>query len=486
MSYPDHISGLSTDFYELTMAQGYFLADANIPAVFDMFFRSQPFDGGFSVFCGLQPLLEILQNLRFTEGDIEYLDSTGLFAPPFLEYLKGFRFRGEVYAVKEGTIVFPNEPLLRVHAPIIEGQLIETLVLNIINFQTLIATKTARIYEASAGGTILEFGFRRAQGLDGAFSATRASFVGGAAATSNTHAGRVLGIPAKGTMAHSWVMAFDSELESFETYAKHYPDDTILLIDTYDTLGSGIENAVTVGKRLMKEGRPFGVRLDSGDLSYLSVEVRKRLDRAGLEKAKIAASNELNEEVIRQLMIDGSPIDIWGVGTHMVTGGNDASLTGVYKLASKHAGGRDVPVLKVSNNPEKTTNPGIKQVHRFFDKNGFPIADMLAFPGEQLDEGKKVELYHPSIGLGHKELSDYETVMPMLEKRMENGKICEKEPSLTEIRDHTVNNLEHLDRSYKRLVNPHRYKVSLSYKLMREKKRLMGVLQYNEQNENKQ
>lgn len=474
MSYSDHISGLSTDFYELTMAQGYFLADANMPAVFDMFFRSQPFGGGFSVFCGLHPLLEILQSLRFSKQDIEYLESTGLFVPEFLDYLKDFRFRGDVYGMSEGSIVFPNEPLLRVHAPIIEGQLIETLVLNIINFQTLIATKTARIYEASDGGTILEFGFRRAQGLDGAFSATRAAYAGGAAATSNTHAGRVLGIPAKGTMAHSWVMAFDSELESFETYAAHYPDDTILLIDTYDTLGSGIENAVKVGKRLMKGGKPFGVRLDSGDLSYLSKEVRKRLDRAGLEQAKIAASNELNEEIIRQLKIDGSPIDIWGVGTHMVTGGNDASLTGVYKLASKNLDGEDIPVLKISNNPEKTTNPGIKQVHRFFNKDGFPMADMLTFSNESIETGRPAVLYHPSVGFGYKELSDYNTVTQMLEKRMDHGKVCGEVPSLSEIRKQTIDNLEHLDRSYKRLVNPHRYKVSLSYRLMSEKKRLMG------------
>ncbi len=474
MSYSDHISGLSTDFYELTMAQGYFLADANMPAVFDMFFRSQPFGGGFSVFCGLHPLLEILQSLRFSKQDIEYLESTGLFVPEFLDYLKDFRFRGDVYGMSEGSIVFPNEPLLRVHAPIIEGQLIETLVLNIINFQTLIATKTARIYEASDGGTILEFGFRRAQGLDGAFSATRAAYAGGAAATSNTHAGRVLGIPAKGTMAHSWVMAFDSELESFETYAAHYPDDTILLIDTYDTLGSGIENAVKVGKRLMKGGKPFGVRLDSGDLSYLSKEVRKRLDRAGLEQAKIAASNELNEEIIRQLKIDGSPIDIWGVGTHMVTGGNDASLSGVYQLASKNLDGEDIPVLKISNNPEKTTNPGIKQVHRFFNKDGFPMADMLTFSNERIEIGRPAVLYHPSVGFGYKELADYDIVIPMLEKRMDHGKICGKVPSLSEIRKQTLHNLEHLDRSYKRLVNPHRYKVSLSYRLMSEKKRLMG------------
>lgn len=326
---------LFTDLYELTMAQGYHRNAMNRRVVFDMFFRRNPFSGGFSLCAGLEPLLEALETFTFSGEDLAYLESQRVFGPSFLEYLETFRFSGDVCSVPEGTVVFPNAPIVRVDANLIEAQLIEGLLLNIVNFQTLIATKTARIFLASNRGKILEFGLRRAQGPDGALSATRAAFIGGAAATSNTIAGKRLGVPVSGTMAHSWVMAFDSEREAFEKYAELYPDQAILLVDTYDTLRSGIQNAVTVGKKLAARGKTIGVRLDSGDIQYLSHAIRRHLDENGLADATIAVSNELNEEIIHQLVTDGCPVDFWGVGTQLVTGGSDSALTGVYKLAAK-------------------------------------------------------------------------------------------------------------------------------------------------------
>jgi nicotinate phosphoribosyltransferase len=344
-SLPAGNLALLTDFYELTMMQGYFLNHYDPDTVFEMFFRKAPFDGGFTVFAGLQPLLEAVQELAFTPADRAFLQAEG-FGKEFLDYLSSFRFSGDIYAMPEGTVVFPGEPLLRVHAPLIQAQLLESLVLNILNFQTLVATKAARIWLASGEGTVLEFGLRRAQGVDGALAASRAAFIGGAAATSNALAGRLFGIPVRGTMAHSWIMAFPSELEAFRKYAEVYPDGCILLIDTYDTLKSGLENAVLVGKSLKESGHShFGVRLDSGDLEYLSKRVRKRLDEEGLEEAVIAASNELDEEIIQQLIAQEAPIDVWGVGTHLVTAKGDPALTGVYKLAARRVDGDYQPSL---------------------------------------------------------------------------------------------------------------------------------------------
>ncbi|TFH05203.1 MAG: nicotinate phosphoribosyltransferase, partial [Spirochaetales bacterium] len=373
-----HVSALFTDLYELTMIQGYYEYDNNPEVVFDMFFRRQPFGGGFSIFAGLDDLLDQLEDLRFQADEIDYLRSLGIFKESFLEYLETFRFTGNIYAMAEGSVVFPGEPLIRVHGSLIEAQLIEGLLLNTINFQTLIATKSARVYVASNEGKVMEFGLRRAQGGDGAMSASRAAYIGGASATSNTLAGKRYGIPVRGTMAHSWIMAFSSEKESFEKYADLYPDTTVLLIDTYSTLTTGLEAAIEVGQRLKAKGKQIGVRLDSGDLEYLSKQVRHRLDEAGLTDATITASNELNEQIIHQLITNGSPIDSWGVGTSMVTGGDAASLTGVYKLASKTENGTAVATVKVSNQPAKTTNPGTKQVYRFRDANGTPLADLVA------------------------------------------------------------------------------------------------------------
>ncbi|MEW5814617.1 MAG: nicotinate phosphoribosyltransferase [Spirochaetota bacterium] len=470
-------SALFTDLYELTMMQGYLLEEKNGEAVFDMFFRSQPFQGGFSVFAGLDPLLDRIEQIQFDTEDIEYLDSLGIFKTKFLDYLKTFRFQGEVWAMKEGSIVFPNEPIIRVHGTFIETQLLESILLNIVNFQTLIATKAARVYIASNEGTVLEFGLRRAHGIDGALSATRAAFIGGAAATSNTLAGKLYDIPVKGTMAHSWIMAFANEEEAFRKYAEIYPENVILLIDTYDTLATGINNAIKVGRMLQGQGKPFGVRLDSGDLQYLSTEVRKKLDEAGLTGAKITVSNELNEEIIHQLVTEQSPIDIWGVGTHLVTGGSQASLTGVYKLAAKNENGTLVPVIKISNNPEKTTNPGVKQVYRFINHGGSPIADLIALENEEIQIGGAYTFYHPSVDVSKFTLSEYTDARPLLEKQMEGGRRKNAPLSLRAIRDHTLHGLSALNRTYKRIINPHIYKVSISKRLKEMKTGL--IRQYN-------
>ena len=331
-------SALFSDLYELTMAQGYFKRQNNRPCVFDMFFRRNPFRGGYAVLAGLEPLLEAIQAFHFDDSDIAYLATLHLFDDDFLNYLKDFRFSGSVWAMDEGSLIFPSEPILRIEAPIIEALLLEGLILNTINFQSLIATKTARIWLASGKSSIMEFGLRRAQGADGAMSATRAAIIGGAAGTSNTLGGKLYGVPVMGTMAHAWVMSFPTEEEAFEQYASIYPDKSVFLIDTYNTLGSGIEAAIKVGKKLQAQGKNFGVRLDSGDMQYLSTEVRKRLDAAGLPEAKISISNELTEEIIESLILNKAPIDSWGVGTHMVTGGQESSFTGVYKLAARQSG----------------------------------------------------------------------------------------------------------------------------------------------------
>ncbi len=466
---------LLTDFYELTMMQGYCQNRYNPDTVFEMFFRRAPFDGGFTVFAGLQPLLEAIAGLAFTAEDRGYLEAQGLFRPEFLDYLSALRFTGDIYAMPEGSVVFPGEPLLRVHAPLIQAQLLESLVLNILNFQTLVATKAARIWLASNEGTVLEFGLRRAQGVNGALAASRAAYIGGASATSNTLAGRMFGIPVRGTMAHSWVMAFPDELEAFQKYSEVYPDSCTLLIDTYDTLKSGLENAVVVGKALKAAGHShFGVRLDSGDLEYLSKQVRQRLDAEGLQQAAIAASNELDEQIIQQLLAQGAPIDTWGVGTHLVTAKGDSALTGVYKLAARRVDGRFQPAIKVSNNPEKISDPGIKQVYRFYNGSGSPIADLLTTEGEQVQAGSDYRFYHPRYPYKYMDVSGVKRVEALLEPVMRGGKIVTTFPDLQALQVRARANLRSLDATYRRILNPHVYKVSLSEKLKNLKYRLIA------------
>jgi nicotinate phosphoribosyltransferase len=458
-------SGLFTDFYELTMMQGYMLQETNEEVVFDMFFRKQPFAGGYSIFTGLGDLLETLESLSFSDSDIEYLKSLKIFRKDFLDYLKDFKFSGSVFSMDEGSVVFPNEPILRIHSTLMEAQLIESLILNTINFQTLIATKASRVSHATDKGMLLEFGLRRAQGFDGALSASRAAFIGGANATSNTLAGKKYGIPVKGSMAHSWIMAFDSELLAFRKFTELYPDSTILLIDTFDTLGSGIENAIIVGLEQKKKGKSISVRLDSGDLFYLSREIRKRLDNVGLEDVKIVVSNDLNEEIIHQLITDGAKIDIWGVGTHLVTGGTDSAFGGVYKLAAKEINRKYIPTIKVSNNAVKTTNPGIKQVYRFYNKDGGAMADLVALEEEAIPSTRPYTFYHPMYFHDKFTLSEFGKVKAMLSLKMQKGKKIKDSAKITDLQNNVKENLKCFDTSYKRIINPHIYKVSLSEKL---------------------
>ena len=460
-------SALFSDLYELTMAQGYFKRQNNRPCVFDMFFRRNPFRGGYAVLAGLEPLLEAIQAFHFDDSDIAYLATLHLFDDDFLSYLKDFRFSGSVWAMDEGSLIFPSEPVLRIEAPIIEALLLEGLILNTINFQSLIATKAARVWLASKCAPIMEFGLRRAQGPDGAVSATRAAFIGGAAGTSNTLAGKIYGIPVMGTMAHSWIMSFPNELEAFRAYAKIYPANSVFLIDTYDTLKSGLKNAIIAGKELTEKGYNFGVRLDSGDISYLSREVRKELDKAGLTKATISVSNELDEEIISALVASGAPINSWGVGTHMVTGGKESSFTGVYKLCARHDRKSDaiVPAMKFSDNPAKTTNPAVKNVFRLYDENGMAAADILALESENIIENTEYKYFHPMVDYRQFAFKAAK-VEPLLKKRIENGKrIADRKSDAEQLklsRATMQSQLKAFDESYKRILNPHIYKVSIT------------------------
>ncbi len=469
------ISALNTDFYELTMMQGYFLSDNNPQVVFDMFYRTNPFNGGYVVFTGLNDLIAKLESLAFSSEDIDYLRSLGRFDERFIQYLACFRFTGNIHAMDEGSLVFPGEPLIRVESNLMEAQLIEGLLLNTINFQSLVATKACRMSLASGGGQIMEFGLRRAQGLDGALSATRAAFIGGASATSNTLAGKMYGIPVAGTMAHSWIMSFENELDSFREFARIYPNNCILLIDTYDTLGSGIENAIIVGKEMKAKGKTIGLRIDSGDLSYLSREIRKKLDDADLQECRIYVSNDLTEEIIETLVHDEVPIDSWGIGTHLVTGGIQSSLNGVYKLSARQlADGSFLPTMKISNSFEKATNPGIKQVWRFYDGEGSALADLIALEHETIGPGKDYTFYHPSNEADFFILKEsrYATCQPLLNCKMQSGRRVGECPSLKAIQQHAKDVMEKFHRSYKRMINPHIYKVSLSKEMKTLKMRL--------------
>ncbi len=465
-------SALFTDFYELTMAQGYWKRGMNRPAVFDMFFRRQPFNGGFSIFAGLETFLDKLRSFRFSAEDLSYLSSLKIFDPAFISYLEGFRFTGDIWAMDEGSVVFPQEPLIRVKTGLIEAQIIEGMLLNTINFQSLVATKTARVYLASDKGKIMEFGLRRAQGPDGAMSASRAAFIGGASGTSNVLAGKRYGIPVMGTMAHSWIMSFPSEREAFDAYAETYPDRTVFLIDTYNTLESGIRNAVAAGKRLAAEGKKFGVRLDSGDIHYLSLEVRKALDAAGLRDATIAVSNDLDESIIQTLTAAKAPIDSWGVGTQMVTGGTEAAFTGVYKLAARTDGDdRLIPAIKFSDNPEKTTNPGIKQVWRIHDREGMAVADVMTLDQEDSRGPDAVRpdvdqaFWHPAADYRHFHWKPDGEIRQLLKPRIRKGELVEAHPPLAELQRRVKAGLDRFDGSYKRLLNPHVYKISISERL---------------------
>ncbi len=454
-------TGTYTDQYELTMAQVYFQKGRKSEqAVFDYFFRKLPFHGGYAVFAGLEDLLGVLENLRFDENDISYLSEIG-FPDDFVNYLNDFQFKGTIFSSREGDLVFPNRPVLRVEANLIEAQLIETLLLNILNFQTLIATKASRMRMVAGDRKLIDFGLRRAQG-PGGYCASRAAVIGGFNATSNVRASRDYGIPASGTMAHSFIQSYNDELSAFRDFAEAHPNNCVLLVDTYNTLKSGIPNAIIVGKEMEKQGHSLNaIRLDSGDLAYLARQSRKMLDNAGLTNVKIAVSNQLDEYVIRSLLEQEAPIDVFGVGTSLVIGSPDAALDGVYKLALLDGN----PRIKISENLGKITLPHKKQVFRISDSNGQWIgADAIALDKEQ-DFDK---ITHPFDILKSLSVKNCQKE-PLLVKVMENGKRLEKPRSLKEIADFSSQRLKKLSPEYKRFDNPHIYKVGISNELMKER-----------------
>lgn len=458
-------SGLYTDYYELTMAQGYFLeGKANERVVFDYFFRRIPFKGGYVVFAGLQDMLEALTSFTYNEQEIAFLQQQG-FSPEFLSYLEGFSFSGTIFGCREGEVIFPNEPILRVEATIIEAQLIESMLLNYLNFQSLIASKASRIVHAAGERPVSDFGLRRAQGLGG-IHASRAAFIGGVTSTSNTLAGARYAIPVSGTMAHSWVQSFPSEIEAFRAYARQYPDGSVLLVDTFNTLESGIPNAIKVANEMQERGKSLkAIRLDSGDLAYLSKKARKMLDDHGLQEVKIITSNQLNEYVVQSLLVQNAPIDMFGVGTEMITGKPAAALDGVYKLVQL----QEHPVIKRSDNLEKITLPGKKEVFRYTDKDGLFYADAVALQNEQTAPD---HMLHPTNFAKQCALEKYH-VESLHHKLMEAGRIVHSKVSLREIVDYSRRRLAQLPAEHKRLDNPHVYKVGLSEPLKKLRDKML-------------
>jgi nicotinate phosphoribosyltransferase len=466
---------LQTDLYQLTMVGGYVLkGKKDQAATFDYFFRRIPDNGGYCVLAGLADLIDYLRKLRFTKKDLSYLERLGIFPDEVLEYFENFVFTGDLWAIPEGTVVFPHEPLIRVTALLPEAQIIESALLNIMNFQTLIATKGARMRWAARGDPVIDFGLRRAQGPYGALMASRAAYVGGVDATSNVLAGRVYGIPVRGTHAHSWVESFPTELDSFRAYAEVYPDTCLLLADTYDTIKSGVPNAIQVGRELREKGHElFGIRLDSGDLAYLSKEARKMLDEAGFPDAAIVASSDLDEWILESLKRQGARIDIWGIGTRLVTSFSHPALGGVYKLTALDDGNGMEPKIKRSDNPEKITNPGLKKVVRIYDQRGRMRGDVLFLDEEELPEGHPIRAYHPLFSHVFKTYPKRFKLRELMVPIFQKGELVYKSPSLHDIREHTLKNLKQLDPAYKRFHNPHTYHISLSPSLFKIKQRLL-------------
>lgn len=456
------------DFYEFTMSNGYFENNLNDKIVyFDMFFRKNPDNAGFAITAGLEQLIEYIKGLSFNEKDIEYLRSRKLFNEEFLDYLLNFKFTGDIYAIKEGTPVFTNEPLLTIRAKVIEAQLIETMLLLTINHQSLIATKANRIKRAAEGREVLELGARRSQGYDAAIYGARAAYIGGIDGTANTIADEIFGIKAVGTMAHSWIQLFGDEYKAFATYAKTYPDNCILLIDTYNVLKSGIINAIRVSKDILEpQGKEIkGIRLDSGDLAYLSKEVRKILNINGLEKCKIIASNSLDEYIISDLMTQGACIDVFGVGERLITAKSEPVFGGVYKLVAIEENGKISPRIKLSENIEKVTNPGYKTVWRLFDKeSNKAIADVLTLGDEIIDDSKEYEIFDPVYTWKRQLLTNYYAKKIQVPIFI-NGECVYKSPNLEEIRKYSLEQVDSLWDEVKRFNNPQGYYVDLSEKL---------------------
>jgi len=465
-----------TDFYELTMANGYLengMKDRI--AYFDMFFRKVPDNGGFAIMAGLEQLLEYLKGLRFTEGDIDYLRAKGIFSEAFLTYLKGFRFTCDVWAVPEGTPIFPNEPVLTVRGPIIEAQFIETMVLLTINHQSLIATKANRIVRAARGRAVMEFGSRRAHGFDGAVYGARAAYIGGCIGTACTLADRDHDIPATGTMAHSWVQMFDSELDAFRAYARSYPENCTLLVDTYNVLQSGVPNAIKAFREevLAKGFRPKGIRIDSGDITYLSKKARRMLDEAGFTDCRIVASNSLDEIIIRDLLSQGAAVDVFGVGERLITSRSEPVFGGVYKLVAVEDDGVITPKIKLSENVTKITNPGFKELWRLYDKeSGKAMADVIGEKGEEIGQESTYELFDPEHTWKRKRLENFRAEK-LLVKVVDGGTVVYESPGPTEIRQYCEKKVEELWDELKRFENPHAYYVDLSKRAWETKVRLL-------------
>lgn len=466
------------DFYELTMSYNYFKqGKSDEIAYFDMFYRNNPDNGGFVIFAGLQQLIEAIQDMRFTDGDIEFLRNLNIFDEEFFDYLKNFKFTGTIYAIPEGTPVFPYEPLITVKAKLIEAQLIETFLLVTVNHQSLIATKTHRVVQEAKGRPIMEFGARRAQGYDGAHYGARAAYIGGAAGSAAVSAGVEFGIPVLGTMAHSFVQSYDSEYEAFASYAKTYPDACTLLVDTYDTLKSGVPNAIKVAHEVLEPmgKRLSGIRLDSGDITYLTKKARKMLDKAGLTDCKITVSNSLDEYLIRSILEQDAPIDSFGVGENMIVSKSSPVFGGVYKLVAIEKNGVIEPKIKISENTEKITNPGYKKVYRLIEKEtNKATADIISFADEVLDPAKDLTIYHQLSPWKNKTLKggSYD-IVPLQKLIFDEGECVYPKYPLSEIRDYSKAQKEMLWDELFRLEYPHAYYVDLTKKLSDYKLKLL-------------
>lgn len=461
-----------TDFYEITMANGYFKAGmAEDIAYFDMFFRKIPENGGFAILAGINEMIDYLDNLEFTEEDIEYLRSKNMFDEEFLQYLLNFEFKCDVWAVPEGTAVFPGEPLVTVRGPVVQAQFVETMILLLINHQSLIATKANRIVRAAKGRAVMEFGSRRAQGASAAIYGARAAYIGGCAGTACTIADRDMGITALGTMAHSWVQMFPNEYEAFKKYAEIYPDDSTFLVDTYNVLKSGVPAAIKVFKEM--KPKKMGIRIDSGDISYLTKKARKMLDDAGLQDCKIVVSNSLDEYLIQDILAEGACIDSFGVGERLITAKEQPVFGGVYKLVALEKDGEMIPKIKVSENVEKITNPGFKTLYRLYDKDTHrAIADVITLDDETIPEGDEYEIFDPQNIWKRKKVSNF-IAKNLRVQLFEKGKLVYKKPSIEEIKAYCAEQVEVLWDEMLRFENPQTYYVDLSHDLWELKKELI-------------
>lgn len=474
---------LLTDLYELTMMQGYFKSKTNHTVIFDVFYRTNPCGSGYAIVAGLEQVIRYVKELKFEEEDITYLASLGIFDEDFLEYLKDFHFTGDLFAIPEGTVVFPREPLIKVIAPIIEAQLVETAILNIINHQSLIATKASRVVYAARGDGIMEFGLRRAQGPDAGIYGARAAMIGGCIGTSNVLCGQLFDVPVKGTHAHSWIMSFPDEYTAFQKYAEIYPDAPLLLVDTYDTLKSGVPNAIRVFQEMRDAGKTlknYGIRLDSGDLAYMSKKARKMLDAAGFEDAIISASSDLDEYLIDSLKVQGAAITSWGVGTNLITCADNPAFGGVYKLAAvkDDATGEFQPKIKLSENSEKVTNPGNKTIYRIYEKDtGMVKADLICLVGEEFREDREMMLFDPLEPWKRTKLKPNTfTLREILVPIFEKGTCVYESPAVMDIREYCKKEQNTLWDETRRLVNPHAVYVDLSQNLYDIKIQLLNEM----------